>query len=691
MPLIGNIYNSTESNDRELWRRSLAEIGLNLVEGSFQKGATVTGATDAVWDIDGAQCYTWTGGFPHTAEDSPGAGWVSVGGLSLRDYVLQKLDNIGNVVYSGDELKSALENADDGEVVIVSGDITLNQSIIISKAVSIRRVKGGRILWNGSGNNCILYRPQIKKKITTPTQFLRATNVATLPSGHGILVGDCLQVVSNSVRYEDATDGSYTHGQIVFVEAVDGNKVTFVPSIVNGFTSSEITVTPSLVGMDFDVEINTIKPPSGNATGVLLDIQSARGMNGKFKINGNGDEQYGLAIMGYNCHYTADVWDITSGSGTYAAPGYGVNVVGNTIHGVVTGGRCRHIVEVPSRTILSDDIKFDVNVTKSDKAPLFLYAAGWHANVENIKITGTISGSGFLLGVRSGTGEVDVNFIGADDGYDYSDIYVANKYPTTLKIKGNSSGVNARRNFVHWDVNGQSSNSGGLRISGSSFIGPKRIVRFTDTSGLNTKSFRAFISDCKGDIASIHNRDLANSNVYLELNDNELKSYGVAPSFPDFMAGVDAGGCKSYEVRSSKNNVDDSGASGVFSFDGYMDAISFSSSDDKNTTKPFIRMAPTYLGRIDRLDLDGLDTAGQVTLTPTSTTVYNDIGHVRFSKIGYNAPNPIIVGLSWPVVYTSNSFKTTLDVTLISTKKPQGANVNLSGKAINWNGSNIGL
>ena len=80
-----------------------------------------------------------------------------------------------------------------------------------------------------------------------------------------------------------------------------------------------------------------------------------------------------------------------------------------------------------------------------------------------------------------------------------------------------------------------------------------------------------------------------------------------------------------------------------------------------------------------------------MTLTPLAATVYNDIGQVRFCRIGYNSPTPVSIGLPWPIVFTGNSFNTTLDATLVSTKRPQAGNVNLSGKSLNWNGTNIAI
>lgn len=93
MALTGLIYNTSKDNDREQWRRTLAEAGLTLVDGSFEEGATLGSATDAVWYIAGAQCYTWGSGFPKgvppkaTPASTGGIGlgaWASVGDASLR-------------------------------------------------------------------------------------------------------------------------------------------------------------------------------------------------------------------------------------------------------------------------------------------------------------------------------------------------------------------------------------------------------------------------------------------------------------------------------------------------------------------------------------------------------------------------------------------------------------------------------
>lgn len=81
------------TNDRELWRRSIVEAGLSLVNGSFEEGASITTRTQAVWHIAGAQCYKWNGTLPKTVPQGSnpvssggisGSGWASVSSNSLK-------------------------------------------------------------------------------------------------------------------------------------------------------------------------------------------------------------------------------------------------------------------------------------------------------------------------------------------------------------------------------------------------------------------------------------------------------------------------------------------------------------------------------------------------------------------------------------------------------------------------------
>lgn len=119
--IVDNQAASIEKNSREQWRRQLAEAGLTLVDGSFEEGATANSATDAVWHIDGGQCYTWDGVLPKTVPAGsnpetaggvwPGA-WVSVGDVSLR---IDLASNNGSdlISYSGRILTEKLSDTVD--------------------------------------------------------------------------------------------------------------------------------------------------------------------------------------------------------------------------------------------------------------------------------------------------------------------------------------------------------------------------------------------------------------------------------------------------------------------------------------------------------------------------------------------------------------------------------------------------
>lgn len=138
-----DILEDITPNTRELWRRSLAEIGLTLVSGSFREGATVNDPTDSVWDIDGAQCYTWTGDFPHTADGEPGAGWVSVRVSSgsenvyLVDFLPTNYDRTGTVDYKTQIQQALYYAATNGKKLInpahpIAVDVTSGDILVPS-------------------------------------------------------------------------------------------------------------------------------------------------------------------------------------------------------------------------------------------------------------------------------------------------------------------------------------------------------------------------------------------------------------------------------------------------------------------------------------------------------------------------------------------------------------------------------
>lgn len=607
---------------------------------------------------------------------------------SINTTVQAVIDSLGRIVKPGDDLAAALRAAPSGSRVVIDGDVVLNSSVVLDKAVSITRANGGRILWNGPTNNCIRYVLPVKSTITTGVQFLQGRNYATLPAGHSVKAGDCLEATSSTVRYSDSSS-SYTTGQLFFVDRVVDNTVYFTPGVLEGFTSNSIAVTDTLQGMHFDVEIVTVKEPTGTATGVLLDLHCVRDLTGNFIIRGNEDEQYGLAIAGHNVQVNVDVYGITSGFGGVAVPGYGVNVVGTCMRITGSGGRCRHVFEIPSGNLLSSDIEFDMNITKDSRNPLFLYAAGAHANAVGWKARGSVSGSGYLIGDRTGTADISMDFFRTDDGYEYADIFIGDIPPYSTRIHGCATyGANARKNFVFVNTTGTPRNGSSLTIQDCVFRGPVRIVQFKNDAGAARPNYYARILGCVGQAVAFTNRELDDANVTLTISDNNLSSYGLTTTYTNWMLGT-SNGCNSYELHMHHNIIDDSIPSGVLFLEGYVGSLSVDTSYCQNGSKPLIYTNVTY-ATVNKFVVDHATTSGIMNFTIPSPSVFNSIVNVSFCNIRADSTTPITAN-SIPIVYTGCSFKTSFDASLTSTKRPQAGNVNLSGKALNWNGTNIAI
>ena len=75
---------------RALWKRSAAEAGLNLVDGSFEEGAVLSGSDDVIWWQAGAAIYGWHLNEAKTvpAGSSPtniGTDWLDKSNVTFKD------------------------------------------------------------------------------------------------------------------------------------------------------------------------------------------------------------------------------------------------------------------------------------------------------------------------------------------------------------------------------------------------------------------------------------------------------------------------------------------------------------------------------------------------------------------------------------------------------------------------------
>lgn len=84
---LNAVKTSMNTYDKALWRHSLAEVGMNLVTGSFEEGGTLNSYTDVLLDVTNQRAYSWAGTYPKVV--APGSAptdpqWTDRTSLTLR-------------------------------------------------------------------------------------------------------------------------------------------------------------------------------------------------------------------------------------------------------------------------------------------------------------------------------------------------------------------------------------------------------------------------------------------------------------------------------------------------------------------------------------------------------------------------------------------------------------------------------
>lgn len=102
VPSAGSI---TKVLARESLRRSYAEVGYNLVDGSFEAGGTLVDANDVLLHEASGVVYSWGGAFPksvsaNTDPTPPGSGYTPRDRALLRDQLLEQLVPLNKAVHS---------------------------------------------------------------------------------------------------------------------------------------------------------------------------------------------------------------------------------------------------------------------------------------------------------------------------------------------------------------------------------------------------------------------------------------------------------------------------------------------------------------------------------------------------------------------------------------------------------------
>lgn len=340
--------NNNLLNDREQWRRSLAEAGLTLVDGSFEDGATLNNNTDAVWYIAGGQCYTWGGAFPKAvpADSTPtstggiGLGaWVSVGDATLRRELAsitgqllvgsaRHLDDLRGIfpgVSSRIKTLGALAAYDGGGDTWVfdpsdmSSLVSLYPKVFIAPTADPTGASGAwKLAWNMKGINASAYGIGLSKSYSHDTEALqqlgdwnKAIQWINLPSEMYITE---LNYTENPKFYgiaganSDLSDtrgmGSREHGSIIYARDADSsNPVIHIHGNPGTDRLGGVDICyVSVVSVDLIENRNlTIKPElnqRSTRTAVFLEYIAS-----KTNIQG-------LGIFGFKkCLYGNEVWD----------------------------------------------------------------------------------------------------------------------------------------------------------------------------------------------------------------------------------------------------------------------------------------------------------------------------------------------------------------------------------------------
>lgn len=172
MALTGLVYSASKENDREQWRHILAEVGLALVSGSFEEGATVSSKEDVVWYSALGSCYSWDGAFPKTvaagstpiASGGVGVGaWLPVDGTTLRSELsstdgINLIGGVSSVATPGYGLKfgdtsgiPTIEVADDtAQRVLFTKDVTHPDDFAVMQINRNANYSGGTVGFVGS-------------------------------------------------------------------------------------------------------------------------------------------------------------------------------------------------------------------------------------------------------------------------------------------------------------------------------------------------------------------------------------------------------------------------------------------------------------------------------------------------------------------------------------------------------------
>lgn len=195
------------TNTREQWKRILAEVGINLVDGSFERGATAANYNDAVWHDAGSKCYIWGGILPKIVSEnsSPGA----TGGIGDGAWIEPPLSNFVSEYKFGTLAEAQKYILRDNSKVVIG-----NKAFLVKQAGKIKPASAPIITALG-GKELSPVSGFIRHEIGQDISFMPETNATELTTiTDRSLQGVFVDAIANKVIYsfnvlssESATEG----------------------------------------------------------------------------------------------------------------------------------------------------------------------------------------------------------------------------------------------------------------------------------------------------------------------------------------------------------------------------------------------------------------------------------------------------------------------------------------------------
>lgn len=177
---VPSASNSTKVLTREALRRSYAEAGYNIVDGSFEAGGTVNNQTDVLLFEAEGKAYSYNSTLPHTvvAGSSPSAEpgmWVDKSHELLRNQLSKKIGDSVNLAefpgydptglsVSDDAFNAAIQSLPQGGVIYIDQDanLSLSTELVSNQPVLFKAKVRGDISSNTNGSGPTAARPRIK-------------------------------------------------------------------------------------------------------------------------------------------------------------------------------------------------------------------------------------------------------------------------------------------------------------------------------------------------------------------------------------------------------------------------------------------------------------------------------------------------------------------------------------------------